>query len=442
MRNEFTEKMWGVLLLTMTAVMLCFAVVANASPETDATVKAYAIGGGHCSGVIVSANGLMLTAKHCGADREVYCEVRGKEKRVKATLLACDPAFEGATVYDLEGDGFAFCSIAADPPKIGDKVHTLGFPHDEPMMQTHGRIKANGLIFNKQKQTASVYTADFGSVAPGWSGGPLFNESGEVVGLLNGHNPLIDDQGNTIRPANESYWITHESITSTLAKALQSPGEAPLVVVFTVPGCAPCARLKADINAGRFPGYEFKIVEYNSALGVFSDPELHSQFVEECHIAKDVLAPTIWVPTTGKYKEGYSTGSALVDFLEGLAGFIVRGPGRPKVPGPSGGLQPIADPVIGQPLPTLSGALADMQKQIAEIKTETQKLVTDVLAFKDAGLIGRTAMIPQLRRDFDSLKENIATVKNAAEDIQANPWSMLSMIGGAISGLFHKRLFA
>ncbi|WP_190559107.1 S1C family serine protease [Trichocoleus sp. FACHB-262] len=132
------------------------------------------------SGFIADSKGLILTNQH----------VVGKNKQV-AIKLADGSIYSGIVVSRSAQVDLALVqirpekplpslSIQAVPPKIGQKAYAIGDPKGLERSLSDGivsRIDYSGLI----QFTA---TASFGS-----SGGPLLNEDGQVIGIVQGGNP-------------------------------------------------------------------------------------------------------------------------------------------------------------------------------------------------------------------------------------------------------------
>ena len=133
------------------------------------------------SGFVVSPNGFILTSAHVIADateiivrfndrRELTAEVVGADKRSDVALLKVD-----ATDLPIVkiGDPAALA--------VGEWVLAIGSPFGFESSATAGIVSAKGRSLPNENYVPFIQTDV--AVNPGNSGGPLFNLSGEVVGI-------------------------------------------------------------------------------------------------------------------------------------------------------------------------------------------------------------------------------------------------------------------
>lgn len=139
-------------------------------------------GTGHGSGVHIGG-GLVLTAAHVvtGADAMELSD--SLKRKQKATVLWASKAYDVALVRIDDAN-----AIAASPlnchaaPDIGAKVAALGNPLNLTFVRTWGRV---GTGVEERGPWKRAFVADL-TVAPGMSGGPVFNSQDEVIGLTVG----------------------------------------------------------------------------------------------------------------------------------------------------------------------------------------------------------------------------------------------------------------
>lgn len=204
------------------------AVAAGADRERAAVVQ---IGG--CSGVIVDPAGLVMTAKHCDLGEVERVEFAGHE--VLAVRVYEAPETEGPLVYDCVGAGYPWVPVAEQTPGPGERVHTLGYPlidgarrlrEAAGVVQRGGRFRFRGELFLGNLTNVPV--------SEGWSGGPLFNERGEVVGLANAG----DQQG--------SIFISHAATRAAWLAARSMHSNRPLLLIATNLYCRACLQFLSD----------------------------------------------------------------------------------------------------------------------------------------------------------------------------------------------------
>ncbi len=136
------------------------------------------------SGVIIDANGLILTNHHV---------VAGQENMVITVALSDDNEFEGQVVGTDEKTDIALIRINpgyslptvplgnSDSLEIGESVLAIGNPFGLDRTVTSGIVSAKGRRIGAGPYDNFIQTD--ASINPGNSGGPLINRRGEVVGI-------------------------------------------------------------------------------------------------------------------------------------------------------------------------------------------------------------------------------------------------------------------
>jgi TPR repeat protein/S1-C subfamily serine protease len=168
------------------------------------------------SGTIVSTQGIVLTAAHVvsGATSIKILSVHGLKN---ATVLRVDDANDIA-ILKLETGNYE--ALPIEPSKnvrLGQAVATIGFPNIEiqgfsPKV-TRGEISSlNGAEDDPRSWQISV------PVQPGNSGGPLLDENGNLVGIVESKLSMEAARATNDIPQNVSY-----AIKSTYALALLEP---------------------------------------------------------------------------------------------------------------------------------------------------------------------------------------------------------------------------
>lgn len=144
----------------------------------DATV-CIDIGDGSGSGVIISADGLVLTAAHVstGVGKEVTV-IMEDGRKLKAETLGLVASVDAAMVKITDKGPFPFAPIDKESrSKLGDWVFSLG--HSGGFDQERGSVVRLGRLVRVANSTIQTDCSLIG----GDSGGPLFDMSGNVIGI-------------------------------------------------------------------------------------------------------------------------------------------------------------------------------------------------------------------------------------------------------------------
>lgn len=167
------------------------AAIAKASEATIAVFEANKAGGGG-SGVVISADGYALTNFHvtqpCG--HHMSCGMNTGEI-YDAVLVGIDPTGDLALIKLLGRDDFPTATIAdSDSVLVGDECFAVGNPFllatDMTPTVTYGVVSGvrryqppagSGIL----EYTDCIQTD--AAINPGNSGGPLFNASGDLIGI-------------------------------------------------------------------------------------------------------------------------------------------------------------------------------------------------------------------------------------------------------------------
>jgi S1-C subfamily serine protease len=134
--------------------------------------------GGHGSGFVISSPGYVLTNHHVVAqNREVIVIMDGKEQR--AVVVRSSPGRDVALLklerrFDAEP-----MHIEANEVSLGEEIYVVGTPLDERLNFSISR----GIISARRMLEKRDYYQTDAAVNPGNSGGPVFNSSGNVIGI-------------------------------------------------------------------------------------------------------------------------------------------------------------------------------------------------------------------------------------------------------------------
>jgi serine protease Do len=140
---------------------------------------------GEGSGVIVSADGYILTNDHVVENADTI-KVKFKDGRsFDAEIKGTDPESDIA-VIKIKAKGLTPATLGdSDSTRVGEFVLAIGAPFALSYSVTFGHVSAKGRSF--EGQTGGYADQDFiqtdASINPGNSGGPLVNLYGEVIAI-------------------------------------------------------------------------------------------------------------------------------------------------------------------------------------------------------------------------------------------------------------------
>lgn len=135
------------------------------------------------SGVIIDARGLILTNHHVVDGARHIRITLANQRTYEASIVGHDPRTDVALLSIETDDRFTAAQVneAADL-EVGEWVVAVGHPFDFPFTVTAGIVSALGRRNLGQHEIQDYIQTDV-AVNPGSSGGPLFNQSGELVGI-------------------------------------------------------------------------------------------------------------------------------------------------------------------------------------------------------------------------------------------------------------------
>jgi serine protease Do len=153
--------------------------LASALPKAREATVCIDIGEGSGSGVIVSPEGLVLTAAHvAGAVGKELTVILEDGKRLKAESLGLVSTTDCAMVKILEKGSYPFVVMDRDDStKLGDWVFSLG--HSGGFDKERGSVVRLGRLVRMADSTIQSDCTLIG----GDSGGPLFDLEGRLIGI-------------------------------------------------------------------------------------------------------------------------------------------------------------------------------------------------------------------------------------------------------------------
>lgn len=139
------------------------------------------------SGVLISADGKVLTAAHLVQTADEVAALFGNGDLVKAKVISSDPSADVA-ILQLEKvpTGNEVAKLGdSDAAEVGDEVFVVGAPlglgHTLTVGHISARHKPNTMYGGMAR--AEFFQTD-AAINEGNSGGPMFNMQGEVIGIV------------------------------------------------------------------------------------------------------------------------------------------------------------------------------------------------------------------------------------------------------------------
>jgi putative serine protease PepD len=196
------------------------AVVAKVMPSVVQVNVVLNNGEGIGSGVIIDSNGKILTNNHVVADATSITVTLSDGRTVDASVVGTDPSSDLAVIQAKGVSGLTAATFAnSDNVKVGDEVIAIGSPGGLQGTVTTGIVSAldrkvtvsedgtgeNGgqsqFPYTQQDERGGNTTSyqaiqTDASINQGNSGGPLFNTSGQVVGINSAmYSPVTSQDG-------------------------------------------------------------------------------------------------------------------------------------------------------------------------------------------------------------------------------------------------------
>lgn len=142
------------------------------------------------TGFALSSNGYVVTNYHVIKDADSLYLQNSEGEAFKAKMIYIDPAYDLAVLQIVDP---AFEGLAALPytfkksaSDVGEDVFTIGFPRDDQVYGKGYVSSKNGYAGDTVAYQVSI------PVNPGNSGGPLLDNRGNVIGIINGKQTQVD----------------------------------------------------------------------------------------------------------------------------------------------------------------------------------------------------------------------------------------------------------
>jgi S1-C subfamily serine protease len=147
------------------------------------------------SGVIISADGLVLTNSHLVFGRRAITVALEDGSVPQARVLGADPLLDLAVLrISAPPGGLPKATLGdSDSIRVGEEVVAIGNPFGLEQTLTRGVVSGVNRVLPETPMsvTLSLIQTD-AAINPGNSGGPLLNRCGEVVGITT--SVLVDAQ--------------------------------------------------------------------------------------------------------------------------------------------------------------------------------------------------------------------------------------------------------
>lgn len=142
------------------------------------------------TGFAISSNGYVVTNYHVVKDADSIYVQNSAGESYKAKQIYIDPSYDLAVLQIVDT---AFKDLAVLPytfkraaSNVAEGVYTVGFPKDD-LVYNEGYVSSkNGYAGDTVAYQVSI------AVNPGNSGGPLLDNKGNVVGIINRKQTLVD----------------------------------------------------------------------------------------------------------------------------------------------------------------------------------------------------------------------------------------------------------
>jgi serine protease Do len=233
-------------------------------PRRSKTLEMHAPGLG--SGVLISADGKVLTAAHVVQTADAVAVEFPGGTLIDASIVASDPAADIALLQlERVPEGIVPAKLGdSDKDNVGDQIFVVGAPFGISHTLTVGYLSARrrpNATFGMEN--AELFQTD-AAISEGNSGGPMFNLAGEVIGVV---SRIVSRSGgsdglgfavssNTVRRvllAESTVWSGVEGylLNGDMARVFNLPGNRAGLLVQRVAHGSPAERL--GLRGGDLP---------------------------------------------------------------------------------------------------------------------------------------------------------------------------------------------
>jgi serine protease Do len=158
------------------------------------------------TGFAISKEGYLLTSYHTIAGSDSIYVSNQEGDNMKAKFILGDAKLDIAILQldnkDFLKDNIGF-SLSNLNSNLGEKIFTLGFPSDN-IVYGEGTLSSQ---YGYNGDTTAYQISI--PVNPGNSGGPLFDESGKLIGVIKGKNNIADGTAYAVKSNEIVKFIDH-----------------------------------------------------------------------------------------------------------------------------------------------------------------------------------------------------------------------------------------
>ena len=136
---------------------------------------------GFGSGFFINNKGLILTCYHNFKKSKPVKVYLNQSIATEAEVVKVSPEYDLALLQIKEIESAPLTIGQDTKSKTGAEVYVIGTPANEVLSQS----VSGGILSGKRTVESKQYLQTDASVSPGNSGGPMINEKGEVIGIVN-----------------------------------------------------------------------------------------------------------------------------------------------------------------------------------------------------------------------------------------------------------------
>lgn len=133
---------------------------------------------GHGSGVFITKRGFILTNAHV-VGNETKVLVILNDKKMYANVIRVEPIRDIALLKLTKKLKVSISEVSKTTPEVGDRFYVIGTPLSEELSHT---VTSGILSAKRTSNGLPMYQTD-AAINKGNSGGPIYNESGELVAI-------------------------------------------------------------------------------------------------------------------------------------------------------------------------------------------------------------------------------------------------------------------